>query len=230
MQESTFLSRSFADQGLKIRIRKELRRPRKKPGRRKDSEEEDASADEDKTGKRLRKEDRQLITGPSNEPSTDNSVKDTSPIITQSSAYTSTSYRSTSYRPTTSPSAADISAPTSCFTTYSPERQRTANDPLFSAAAAAAVARPPAAYRMSSTTTDGRTTTTTPYGSMSEYGSLMRVYREPIQQSDHFPSCSFIASGPSSTLQWRRNSPSASHEQRSFNYNISPIPSGNINS
>lgn len=29
MEESTFLSRSFADQGLKIRIRKELRQRRK---------------------------------------------------------------------------------------------------------------------------------------------------------------------------------------------------------
>ncbi|OAD72334.1 hypothetical protein PHYBLDRAFT_181799 [Phycomyces blakesleeanus NRRL 1555(-)] len=39
MEESTYLSRTFADQGLKIRIRKELRQ-RKKTGRRNESEDE----------------------------------------------------------------------------------------------------------------------------------------------------------------------------------------------
>jgi hypothetical protein len=39
MEESTFLSRSFADQGLKIRIRKELRQ-RRKAGKRPESDDE----------------------------------------------------------------------------------------------------------------------------------------------------------------------------------------------
>jgi hypothetical protein len=41
MEESTLLSRSFADQGLKIRIRKELRQRRKTTGKRMDSDNED---------------------------------------------------------------------------------------------------------------------------------------------------------------------------------------------
>ncbi|KAI9011970.1 velvet factor-domain-containing protein [Phycomyces nitens] len=58
MEESTYLSRSFADQGLKIRIRKELRQ-RKKTGRRNESEDEaQGYTDTDpKIWKRTRKSD-----------------------------------------------------------------------------------------------------------------------------------------------------------------------------
>ncbi|MBM6387759.1 MAG: hypothetical protein JSY10_27915 [Paenibacillus sp.] len=44
MEESTFLSRSFADQGLKIRIRKELRQ-RRKLSKISDSEENNNNSD-----------------------------------------------------------------------------------------------------------------------------------------------------------------------------------------
>ncbi|KAI8394184.1 velvet factor-domain-containing protein [Radiomyces spectabilis] len=57
MEESTFLSRSFADQGLKIRIRKELRQ-RRKISRRKGSEESSPNPidlDSKAVGKRIKK-------------------------------------------------------------------------------------------------------------------------------------------------------------------------------
>ncbi|KAI9260605.1 velvet factor-domain-containing protein [Phascolomyces articulosus] len=60
MEESTFLSRAFADQGLKIRIRKELRRQRRRLSRRKDSDDVDTTFSEPETtksGKRVRNGD-----------------------------------------------------------------------------------------------------------------------------------------------------------------------------
>jgi hypothetical protein len=79
MEESTFLSRSFADQGLKIRIRKELRQ-RRKLSKMSDTEDKDSnnnngtlsspsastpsSSSQSKSGKRLRK-DQYSITSPS---------------------------------------------------------------------------------------------------------------------------------------------------------------------
>ncbi|KAI8149384.1 velvet factor-domain-containing protein [Fennellomyces sp. T-0311] len=54
MEESTFLSRAFADQGLKIRIRKELRRQRRRLSRRKDSDEFDTIYSESENRKRPR--------------------------------------------------------------------------------------------------------------------------------------------------------------------------------
>ncbi|KAI9313706.1 velvet factor-domain-containing protein [Dichotomocladium elegans] len=70
MEESTFLSRAFADQGLKIRIRKELRRQRRKNSRRKDSDEQNTvlDAEEDKSIKRIRNEEQGQEQGQQQQP------------------------------------------------------------------------------------------------------------------------------------------------------------------
>lgn len=61
MEESTFLSRAFADQGLKIRIRKELRQ-RKKNSRRKEPEDDSSMLSvEDKSSKRVRNDEHSIL-------------------------------------------------------------------------------------------------------------------------------------------------------------------------
>lgn len=97
MEESTFLSRAFADQGLKIRIRKELRQ-RRKISRRKGSEDISASHEEEKVGKRSRLAD-QVAIDRSSEPSKgspDYAAASEAPILHGSYSYADRSYQSIS--------------------------------------------------------------------------------------------------------------------------------------
>ncbi|ORZ00102.1 velvet factor-domain-containing protein, partial [Absidia repens] len=91
MEESTFLSRSFADQGLKIRIRKELRQ-RRKAGKRSESDDESPRIQTRTIDKRPRQElhhhplqvDSIVPTSTSTAP--DHSTSNTTPSLSTSSS------------------------------------------------------------------------------------------------------------------------------------------------